>query len=91
MILKIKSENQDDLVIHVETNDLINNVKSANIVKKMLRQATKHAPSIDLAFYSAIVWKHKKKLHKSLSETNARLGVFYLRKSIAFVDNKNIN
>ena len=40
----------DDLIIDVGTNDLINNVKLLNIVKKIVKQVSREAPSTNFAF-----------------------------------------
>ena len=62
----------DDLIVHVETNDIANNINLLNNVKKVLRKVSKDSPSAQLAFSSIIVRKDKKNLEKNIIETNAR-------------------
>ena len=62
----------DDLIAHVETNDIANNVNLLNNVKKIFRKASKDSPSTQLPFSSIIVRKDKKNLEKNIIETNAR-------------------
>ena len=57
-LIKDKREN---LVIHIGTNDLTNNVNLLNNGKKILKKVSANAPSTNLAFSSIIVRKSKKK------------------------------
>ena len=63
----------DDLIVHVGTNDIANDVNLLNNVKKIFRKVSKDSPSTQLAFSSKIVRKDKKNLEKSVIETKPRL------------------
>ena len=80
----------NDLVIHIGTNDLTNNVKLLNNVKKILKKVSANVPSTSLAFSSIIVRKGKKNIEKSITDTNARLKNFCVQKNIGFINNSNI-
>ena len=54
----------DDLIVHVGTNDIANNVNLLNNAKKIFRKVSKDYPSTQLAFSSIIVRKDKKNLEK---------------------------
>ena len=54
----------DDLIIHVRSNDIANDVNLLNNVKKIFRKVSKDSPSTQLAFSSIIVRKDKKNLEK---------------------------
>ena len=54
----------DDLIVHVKTNDIANNVNLLNNVIKIFRKVFKDSPSTQLAFSSIIVQKDKKNLKK---------------------------
>ena len=58
-------KNPDDLILHVGTNELTNNLKLLNNVKKIVKKSFHRSPS------SIIVRKDKQKLDKSLSETTS--------------------
>lgn len=72
-VIKDKPEN---FVILIGTNDLKNNVKLLNNVKKILKKVSANAPSTNLGFSSIIVRKHKMNIEKSIADTNARLKDF---------------
>ena len=59
-------ENPDDLIIYVEINDLANNGKLLNNVKKIVKHVSREVPSTNLAFSYIIVRKEKQKLDKKL-------------------------
>ena len=71
---QLLQQNPDDLIIHVETNDLKNHVK----LLKQVKQVSREAPSTNPAFSSIIVRKNKQKLDKSSSETKAHLKIVFL-------------
>ena len=54
----------DDLIVHVRTNDIGNNVNLLNNVKKKFRKVSKDSPSTQLAFCLIIVQKDQKNLGK---------------------------
>ena len=87
---QLLKENPDNLVIDAGTTDLANNVKSLNNIKKIVKQISREAPSINLTFLSIILSKDNQKLDKILSETNVHLKNYYFQKTIGFIDNKNI-
>ena len=80
----------DDLVIHIGTNDLTNNVKLLNNVKKILKKVSANAFSTNLAFSSMTVRKDKRNIEKSIADTNARLKNSCMQKGIEFINNNNI-
>ena len=78
------------MVIHIGTNDLANNVKLLNNVKKILKKVPANAPSTNLAFSSIIVRKDKRNIEKSTADTNVRLKIFCMQKGIGFINSNNI-
>ena len=80
----------DDLIVHVETNDIANNINLLNNVKKVLRKVSKDSPSAQLAFSSIIVRKDKKNLEKNIIETNARLKNYCSQKGLGYIENNGI-
>ena len=78
----------DDLIAHVETNDIANNVNLLNNVKKIFRKASKDSPSTQLPFSSIIVRKDKKNLEKNIIETNARLKNYCSQKGLGYIGNQ---
>ena len=58
---QLLKENPDDLIIHVEANDLKKYIKLLNNVKKIVKKVSREAPSTNLAFSSIIVRKDKQK------------------------------
>ena len=59
--------------------------------KKIPKKVNKCSPEIKVVFSGIIVQKDKKKIHKDIIDTNARLKNFYSQKDIDYVDNTNIN
>ena len=47
----IIKEKLDDLIIHVETNDITNNVNFLANIKKIFKEACKESPSTSIAFH----------------------------------------
>ena len=80
----------DDLVIHIGNNDLTNNVKLLNNVKKILKKVLANASSTNLAFSSIIIRKDKRNVEKSILDTNPRLKIFCMQKDIGFIKNSNV-
>ena len=83
---KIK-EQPDDLIVHVGTNDLTNNVNLLTKVKKIFNKVSKESLSKSIAFLSIINRKDKMNIQKILPDTNARFKNFCIQKGISFVDN----
>ena len=54
-----------DLIVHVGTNDITNNVNLLNNVKKIFRKVSKDSQSTQQAFSSIIVRNDKKNLEKN--------------------------
>ena len=73
-------EKPDDLIVHVETNDIANNVNLLSNVKKIFREVSKDSSSTHLTFFSIIVRKGKKNLEKNIVETNVHLKNYYSQK-----------
>ena len=86
----IIKDKPDDLVIHIGTNDLMNNVKLLNNVKKILKKVSANAPSTNLAFSSIIVRKDIRNIEKSIVDTTARLKKFSMQRGIGCTNNNNI-
>ena len=75
----------DDLIVHVGTNDIANNVNLLNNVKKIFRKVSKDYPSTQLAFSSIIIRKDKENLEKKTIETNARLKNYCSQKGLGYI------
>ena len=86
----IIKEKPDDLVVHVGTNDITNNVNLLTNVKKIFNKVSKELPSTSIAFSSIINRKDKTNIQKTLTDTNARLKNFCKQKGISFIDNSGI-
>ena len=86
----IIKEKPDDLVVHVGTNDITNNVNLLTNVKKIFNKVSKELPSTSIAFSSIINRKNKTNIQKTLADTNARLKNFCKKKGISFIDNSGI-
>ena len=69
----IIKEKPDDLIVHVETNDITNNVN-------LFDQRQKIFNKIFIAFSSIINGKDKTNIQKILTDTNARLKNFFMLK-----------
>ena len=69
-------EQPDDLIVHVETNDLTKNVNL------LTNKIYKESPSTSIAFSSIIKRKDKMNIQKTLTDTNARLKIFCIQKGI---------
>ena len=86
----IIKEKLDDLIVHVGTNDITNNVNLLTNVKKKSSIISKKSPSTSIAFTSIINRKGKTNIQKTLADTNARLKIFCMLKGISFIDNSVI-
>ena len=67
-------------LIKDKPNDLTNNMKLLNNVKKILKKVSANAPSTNLAFSSIVVRKGKRNIEKSMADTNARLENLYAKR-----------
>ena len=81
----------DNLVSHIRTNDLTNNVKLLRKLKKILKKVSTNAPLPNLAFPLIIKRNDKKNIEKSIAETNPFSKSNCMQKGIGFIDNMNIN
>ena len=86
----IIKEQPDDLIVHVGTNDLTNNVKLLTNVKKIFDKVSKESPSTSIAFSSIINRKDKTNIQKTLTDTNARLKNFCIQKEIILLKKQNL-
>ena len=86
----IIKEQPDDLIVHVGTNDLTNNVNLLTNVKKIFNKVSKESSSTFIAFSSIINRKDKTKIQKTLTDTNARLENVCIQKGISFIGNSGI-
>ena len=86
----IIKEQQDDLIVHVGTNDLTNHGNLWTNVKKIFLKVSKESSSTSIAFSSIIDRKDKMNIQKTLTDTNARLKNFCIQKGISFIDNSGI-
>ena len=86
----IIKEHPDDLIVHVGTNDLTNNVNLLTNVKKIFNKVSKESPSTSIAFSSIINRKDKTNIQKTLTDTNARLKNVCMQKGISFIDSSGI-
>ena len=76
----IIKEQPDDLIVHVGTNDLTNNINLLTNVKKIFNKVSKESPSTSIAFSSIINRKDKANIQKTLADTNAHLKNFCMQK-----------
>ena len=86
----IIKEHPDDLIVHVGTNDLTNNVNLLTNVKKIFNKVSKESLSTSIAFSSIINCKDKTNIQKTLTDTNSHLKNFCIQKGISFIDNSRI-
>ena len=86
----IIKEQPDDLIVHVGTNDLTNNINLLTNVKKIFNKVSKESPSTSISFSSIINRKDKANIQKTLADTNAYLKNFCMQKWISFIDNSGI-
>ena len=79
-----------DFIIHIGNNDLMNNVKFLNNVKRISKKVSTNATPANLAFSSITVRKVKRNIEKSTPDTNVRLKNFYMQEGIGFINNNSI-
>ena len=63
----IIKEQPDDLIVHVGTNDLTNNVNLLTRLKKIFNKVSKESSSTSIGFSSIIKRKHKTNIQKNLN------------------------
>ena len=83
----ITKELPDDLIVHVGTNDLTNELILLTNVKRIFNKVSKDSPLTSIAFSSIINGKDKMNIQKTLTDTNVRLKDFCMQKGISFTDN----
>ena len=76
----IIKEQPDDLIVHVGTIDLTNNINLLTNVKKIFNKVSKESPSTSISFSSIINRKDKANIQKTLADTNAYLKNFCMQK-----------
>ena len=76
----IIKEKPDNLILHVGTNDIINNVNLLTNVKKIFNEVSKESPSASIAFSSIINRKDKTSIQKTLTDSKARFKIFFAYK-----------
>ena len=86
----IINEQPDDLIVHVGTNDLNNNLIFLNNVKKMFNKVFMERHRHPSWFSCIINGKDKMNIQKVLTNTNASLKNFCIQKGISFIDNSGI-
>ena len=86
----IINEKPDDVIVHVGTNDITNNVNLLTDIKKIFNKVSKELPSISIAFSSIINRKYKTNIQETITVTNARLKNFSEQKGVSFIDNSGI-
>ena len=80
----------DDLIIHVGTNNITNNVNLLLNVKKIFTKVSKKLSSTSIAFSLIISHKDKNNIKKNLTDTNAHLKKLYTQLGISFIENNGI-
>ena len=86
----IIKENPDNLIGHVGTNDITNNINLLSNVKKIFSKVSKESPSTSIAFRSIYNCKDKTNIEKTLTYTIISLKNFCMLKGISFIDNSSI-
>ena len=86
----IIKEKPDNLIGHVGTNDITNNVNLLSNVKKIFNKVSRESPSTAIAFSSIINRKDKANIQKTLTYTITRLKNICMQKGISFIDNSVI-
>ena len=86
----IIKEKSDDLIVHVGTTDITNNINLLTNVKKIFNKVSKELPWTSIAFLSIINCKDTTNIQKNLTDRNTRLKNFSMQKGIRFIDNTGI-
>ena len=86
----IIKEKPDDVIVHVGTNDITNNVNLLTNVNKIFNKVSKELPSTSIVFSLMINRKNKTNIQKTLTDTNSRLEKFCMQKGTSFIANSGI-
>ena len=86
----IIKEKPDDLINHVGTNDITNNVNLWTYVKEIFSKVSQESSLTPIVFSSIINRKGKTNIQKTFADTNARLKNICMQKVISFIDNSGI-
>ena len=81
----IIKEKPDDLIVHVGTNDITNNVNLLTNVNKIFNKVSKELPSTSIVFSLMINRKDKTSIQKTLTDTNSRLKNFACKKELVLL------
>ena len=79
----------DDVLVHVGTNEITNNVNRLTNVKKIFNKVFEELPSTSIALSSIINRKDVTNIQKTIRDTNARLNLC-MQKGISFIDSSGI-
>ena len=66
----------ESIIIHVETNDLTNDVHLLSNIKNIVSKTNRTSPITSLNFSNIIFRKDKKNIEKTSTDTNSRLRNF---------------
>ena len=86
----IIKEKPDDLVVHVGTNNITNDVNLLTNVKNIISKVSEEPPSTSIAFSSIINRKDKTNIQKTLTHANDHLKNISMQKGVSFIDNSGI-
>ena len=76
-------------IIHVDTNDLTNDVNLLSNVKKIGSKTSRTSPNTSLSLSNIIFRKDKRNIEKTRADTNSRLNNFCKGKNITLLSNDN--
>ena len=80
----------ESIIIHVETNDLTNDVNLLSNIKNIVSKTNRTSPITSLNLSNIIFRKDKKNIEKTSTDTNSRLRNFWKQKNIKLLSNDNI-
>ena len=86
----ILDDKPKSIIVHVDTNDLTNDVNLLNNVKKIVNKKKKKSPNTKLRFSDIIIRTDKKNLGKPRIDTNARLKNFCKQRNLDLIVNSNL-
>ena len=78
------------LIVHVDTNDLTNDVNLLNNVKKIVSRIKKKSPNTAISFSNIIIRKDRKNLGKSSLIQTEGLKTIVSEKNIGLTANENL-
>ena len=84
------AEKPDCIIIHAETNDIMNGINSLNSVKKIVKKVKQTSPNTKVAFSSLITRQDNKDLDKKVQDVNNRLKNYCSQTNIEYIENSNI-